>query len=96
MTMIDEVTSGSAQLLDVRTSDEWEKSHAEYALHIPVSELLHGEIGLLLPTKKIYVYCAAGGRASTATSYLQEHGFQAECVGGLNDWMHATNSKAKE
>ncbi|HVB20018.1 MAG TPA: rhodanese-like domain-containing protein [Candidatus Paceibacterota bacterium] len=60
MSMIDEVKLGSAQLLDVRAADEWQSSHAEHAIHIPVDSLLKGETGLLLPTKKIYVYYRRG------------------------------------
>ncbi len=91
MTMIDHVTSGEAQLLDVRTLEEWEADHAEYAIHIPVEELLGGEKGILAPSKRIYVYCAAGGRAGMATKYLQEHGYDAENVGGLSDWLRKSS-----
>lgn len=87
MTMIDEVRSGEAQLLDVRTAPEWEEEHAEHALHIPLEGLLSGETGQLLATKKIYVYCRSGGRAGMAVQYLKQHGFQAENVGGLSDWL---------
>jgi|CXWL01.1.fsa_nt_gi rhodanese-related sulfurtransferase len=90
--MIDEVKSGDAQLLDVRSLEEWQAGHADHALHIPVDELLQGKIDLLLPTKKIYVYCASGGRAGRAAHYLQEHGFNAENVGGLSDWLRASTS----
>lgn len=87
MTMIDEVRAGQAQLLDVRTAPEWEEEHAEYAAHIPLDELLSGDTGQLDATKKIYVYCQSGARASMAARYLHEHGFQAENVGGLSDWL---------
>lgn len=93
MTKTDEVKSGEAQLLDVRTIEEWNEGHAEHALHIPVDELLNGEkTGSLVPAKKIYVYCQAGGRAGRAAAYLQEHGFQAENVGGLSAWLNASSS----
>ncbi len=88
MTLGDEVKSGEAQLLDVRTAEEWNEGHAEYALHIPVDELYRGKTDVLLPAKKIYVYCASGGRADMAVQYLQEFGFHAENVGGLRDWVH--------
>jgi rhodanese-related sulfurtransferase len=89
MSMITEVASGKAQLLDVRTVDEWGSGHAEYAVHIPVDELLNGNTGSLESDKKIYVYCRSGGRAGTATAYLQAQGFLAENVGGLGDWLRA-------
>jgi len=87
MTKNEEVAAGEAQVLDVRTEDEWAGGHAEYALHIPVDDLLRGEMGALDSNKKVYTYCAAGGRAGRAAKYLREHGFQAENVGGLKDWL---------
>ncbi|MBI5405714.1 rhodanese-like domain-containing protein [Candidatus Kaiserbacteria bacterium] len=93
--MIDEVKSGSAQLLDVRRADEWQSGHAEHAIHIPVDDLLQGAIGPLMPSKKIYVYCLSGGRAGRAATYLQSQGFQAENADGLADWLRAGGTLAK-
>lgn len=92
MTMIDEVKAGQAQLLDVRTAPEWEEEHAEYATHIPLDELLAGGTSQLDATKKIYIYCHSGGRAGMAVQYLKQHGFQAENVGGLSDWLRRAPS----
>ena len=92
--MIEEVTSGIAHLLDVRTPEEWEAGHAEHALHIPVDKLVNGEVGQLSPGKKIYIYCRSGARAGTAVAYLRSCGFQAENVGGLVDWVRAGGSLA--
>lgn len=89
MTMIEEVASGIAQLLDVRTPEEWSEGRAEHAVLIPVDKLIAGAIDSLLPSKKIYVYCKGGVRAGTAAAYLEGKGFQAENVGGLNDWLRA-------
>jgi rhodanese-related sulfurtransferase len=93
MTKIDEVVSGSAQLLDVRTPEEWDEGHAEHAVHISIDDLLQGKTEPLDPTKKIYVYCQAGGRAGRATAYLQQQGFEAENVGGLSTWLHDASSQ---
>jgi rhodanese-related sulfurtransferase len=89
MSIIEEVKSGNAQLLDVRTLEEWQSGHAEHALHVPVEALLSGNVEGIVPSKKIYLYCRSGGRAGVATEYLQSRGFQAENVGGLNDWLRA-------
>lgn len=87
MKMHDEVIAGSAQLLDVRSSEEWKEGHAENAIHIPIENLLKGETNLLKPEKKIYVYCFSGGRAGLAAKYLQEKGYHVETVGGLGTWL---------
>ena len=81
--------SGNAQLLDVRTLEEWKEGHAEHALHISVDELLRSEMGELVSSKKTYIYCRSGGRAGTAAKYLKGRGFEAENVGGLGDWLRA-------
>jgi len=91
MTKFEEVEKGIAQLLDVRTLAEWQEGHAEHALHIPVDVLLKGDLGSLNSSQKIYVYCAAGGRAGTATKYLKSLGLDAENVGGIQDWESAKN-----
>lgn len=96
MSMIDDVGSQKAQLLDVRTVEEWEGGHAEHALHIPIDELLKDETSLLQPAQTIYVYCASGGRAGTATKYLQERSFRAKNIGGLKDWIRAGGTLAKK
>jgi rhodanese-related sulfurtransferase len=93
--MIDEVKSGETQLLDVRTLEEWQEGHAEHAVHIPIDELLNGDTGSLDLGKKIYIYCRSGSRASVATRYLQERGFQAESIGGLRNWLHEGGVLAK-
>jgi rhodanese-related sulfurtransferase len=89
MTKQEEVTSGVAQLLDVRTPEEWNQSHAEYAIHVPVENLLKGELGLLSPDKRIYVYCLSGGRAGLATTYLHSKGYHAENIGSLSSWLQS-------
>ena len=91
----DEVLSGIATLLDVRTPEEWNDGHAEHAVLIPVDKLIAGAIGSLLPDQKIYVYCKGGVRAGTATTYLQSKGFQVENVGGLSDWVRAVGVLSK-
>lgn len=94
MTMIEEVKSGIAQLVDVRTPEEWSEGHAEHAMLMPVNKLIAGAVDSLLPSKKIYVYCKGGVRAGTAATYLQGKGFQAENVGGLTDWLRAGGTLA--
>jgi len=94
MPMQEEVMSGVAQLLDVRTIEEWNQGHAEDAIHIPIENMLKGELGLLNPDKRIYVYCLSGGRAGLATTYLQSNGYHAENVGSLSAWLQAFNNLA--
>ena len=65
-------------ILDVRFAREWEASHLERALHIP----LHQLPGRLrdLPRTPIWVHCQAGYRASIAASLLQAAGHAVTAI----------------
>lgn len=84
-----EVLDHKALLIDVRGNDEWDGGHAKNALHLSVDRIMNGELPTKDASKKIYVYCASGGRASMAASYLKQKGFVAENLGGLRDWKAA-------
>ncbi|MEG1615346.1 MAG: FAD-dependent oxidoreductase [Bacteroidales bacterium] len=62
-------------ILDVRTREEFEANHIDYAINIPVDELrsrLHE-----IPTDKaVYVYCAIGLRGYLASRILMQNGFE--------------------
>ncbi|MEO8104743.1 MAG: rhodanese-like domain-containing protein [Candidatus Saccharibacteria bacterium] len=87
MNIVEDVTDGKAQLLDVRTKDEWKASHAVGAMHISVNNLLTGYVGELDPDLPIYIYCATGARAGTAASYLHRQGYDSTNIGGLSTWQ---------
>ena len=87
MNIVEDVVSGKAQLLDVRTKEEWKAGHAAGAMHISVNNLLTGYVGDLDPDLPIYVYCATGARAGAAVSYLNRQGYEANNIGGLSMWQ---------
>ena len=60
------------EVLDVRRRLEWEESHIEGARHIPIHELLArlDEV----PAGEVWIHCAGGYRASTASSILAAAG----------------------
>jgi hydroxyacylglutathione hydrolase len=65
-------------ILDVRRALEWDESHIAGALNIPLHELL-GRVGEV-PAGEVWVHCAAGYRASIATSVLAAHGVRVVAV----------------
>jgi rhodanese-related sulfurtransferase len=65
-------------ILDVRRVLEWDESHIAGALNIPLHELL-GRVGEV-PAGEVWVHCAAGYRASIATSVLAAHGVRVVAV----------------
>jgi glyoxylase-like metal-dependent hydrolase (beta-lactamase superfamily II)/rhodanese-related sulfurtransferase len=65
-------------ILDVRRVGEWDESHLDGAMNIPLHELL-GRISEV-PAGEVWVHCAAGYRASIATSVLAAQGVRAVAV----------------
>ncbi|HXW43174.1 MAG TPA: rhodanese-like domain-containing protein [Streptosporangiaceae bacterium] len=64
--------NGPVVVLDVRRRSEWEESHLEGAVHIPLHELAGrmGEIG----DGEVWVHCHSGYRAAVAASMLAAAG----------------------
>ncbi|MFT4311391.1 MAG: MBL fold metallo-hydrolase [Candidatus Woesearchaeota archaeon] len=69
--------------LDVRGEKEYNEENLGTKL-IPHTRLPE-HVDSLDKSKKILVFCASGGRAESAASYLRSHGFDAENIGGIED-----------
>lgn len=70
-------TTKDAQLLDVRTPQEWEAGKITSSSCINVNDAaFKQQIEKLDKNKPIFVYCAAGGRSSKAAPILQQAGFK--------------------
>jgi len=65
-------------ILDVRRLGEWRESHIDGAVNIPIHELL-GRVAEV-PGGEVWVHCAAGYRASIASSILAARGVQVVSV----------------
>lgn len=87
--IIDEVSEGSAVLVDVRRDDEWNSGHAAGAMHLSVDRIAGGAVPTPDKNTKIYLYCASGGRSGMATQTLKSKGYNAENIGGFSGWKAA-------
>jgi hydroxyacylglutathione hydrolase len=69
---------GSLVLLDVRRRGEWQISHIQGAVHIPLHELSArlGEV----PDGEIWVHCEAGYRSAVGASLLAARGRQVVAI----------------
>jgi phage shock protein E len=66
-----------AQLLDVRTPDEWANGKIQSSECINfMAEDFKQKVEKLDKNKPVFVYCAAGGRSTKASKILQEAGFK--------------------
>ncbi len=66
----------SVTLLDVRTAEEYEQSHINGFLNIPVDELRE-QLTILEKEKPVYVICQSGLRSYIACRILEANGFKA-------------------
>ena len=67
-------TNTAFQLLDVRTTDEYQEAHLPQARLVPVDEL-RGHLQDLDPSQETVVYCRVGLRGYLAARILLQHGF---------------------
>lgn len=84
--------AGGAQLLDVRTKEEWDEGHLKGATLITVTEegFLDKAKAALDPKKGVVVYCRSGGRSAKAVAQLRAAGFTVyDLDGGITAWKAA-------
>jgi rhodanese-related sulfurtransferase len=81
-----------AQLLDVRTKEEWDEGHLKGATLVTVTEegFLENAKAKLDPKKPVIVYCRSGTRSAKATEQLRAAGFTVhDLAGGITAWKAA-------
>jgi len=80
--------SDGGLLLDVRTANEFNGSHLDGALNIPVGDL-QNRLGELGPKDRaVVVYCASGGRSARASKMLRAKGFnEVHDLGSIRNWQ---------
>lgn len=79
-----------AQVLDVRTKDEWDAGHLKDAKHVPLTMDGYADKAkaVLDPNKPVVVYCHGGNRSAAAVTRLRAGGFTAvfDLAGGITAW----------
>lgn len=82
----------TAQLLDVRTREEWKEGRLEKAKLVPLNEegFLAKAKAELDPAKPVLVYCRSGGRSARAAEQLRKAGYTVyDLKGGITAWEKA-------
>ena len=81
----DKIIADDGQWLDVRLPAEFNASHKDGALNMPLYLLRH-KLKVLDPDTKYVVCCDTGRRSSAAAFILEQKGYQAAVLrGGLNE-----------
>jgi len=84
-----ELTEAGAELVDVRTPEEYEAGHIEGARHVPL-ESLTAAAETLPADRPVVFYCRVGSRSAMAAAALQASGRDARnLAGGLVAWVEA-------
>lgn len=84
--------AGGAQLLDVRTKEEWDEGHLKGAKLVTVTEegFLEKAKAVLDQKKPVLVYCRSGKRSAMAVEQLRAAGFTVDDIeGGITAWKAA-------
>ncbi|WP_435624298.1 rhodanese-like domain-containing protein [Flagellimonas sp.] len=86
----DHAIGKNVQLVDVRTSKEYEQGHIEGALNFDVMDRkkFMDQIEKLDKNTPVYLYCKSGVRSRNAAELLKLEGFDQifDYSGGYDDW----------
>ncbi|CAI9419454.1 rhodanese-like domain-containing protein [Nocardioides sp. T2.26MG-1] len=78
-----EAVADGAELIDVRTPEEFDAGHLRGAENIDLSAPDFDErVGALDKTGSYVIYCASGNRAGTAIEIMSDQGFDDLTNGG--------------
>jgi hydroxyacylglutathione hydrolase len=77
-----------AQIIDVRSPDEWSHGHLPGARHIPLASL-PDRLGEIDASRPVILQCRGGGRSAIATSLLLSRGISnaSNLLGGYDAWV---------
>lgn len=82
----------SAQIIDVRTPEEFSGGHLEHALNINIYDSnFDQQVQSFDKNRPVFVYCKAGGRSADAASRMTKAGFTKvyDLQGGFMAWSAA-------
>ena len=85
--------ANDAQIVDVRTPQEYQSGHLKFAVNIPVQVLLQ-QLSKLDKAKPVITCCASGMRSASAKSILLANGFEEVYNGG--SWVSLKKFESKD
>ena len=82
-----ELIDGGAQLVDVRTAEEFDAGHLPRARHVPLDALDGSAASDLDRTRAVVLYCRSGDRSGMAADAFAASGWDARSIaGGIVAW----------
>ncbi|MGI2258693.1 rhodanese-like domain-containing protein [Shewanella sp. GXUN23E] len=87
------VNRENAQVVDVRSKEEFKKGHIVDALNVPMADIKNNQLSVLekYKTTPIILVCNTGMTSSQAAQLLTKQGFEnlLNLKGGMGDWQAA-------
>lgn len=83
-----ELINEGAQIIDVRTKEEFQNGHIKGSVNIPLQSLKHN-ISQINKHKAVITCCASGIRSASAKNILKSKGFKEVYNGG--GWISLKN-----
>ena len=87
-TITEKIASDNGQLVDVRTPEEFNTSHAKDAINVPLADIQKGDYSKIDKNRAVYVYCRSGNRSTQAKIVLDKAGYRVINIGGLQDFKN--------
>lgn len=69
-------------IIDVRSKEEYERSHIKTAKWFDVERIIHGEMPIAKKDEEIVLYCRTGARSTAAMYKMRAAGFRNVANGG--------------
>lgn len=76
-----ELLQEGAQVVDVRSREEYASGHVKGSINVPLPEL-NSSLGKINKSRPVIVCCASGMRSASAKSILKAQGFEVYNGGG--------------
>lgn len=87
VSFVEEIKNSNGQLIDVREPSEYQTSHADGAINIPLGDIVNKDFSKIDTKRPIYLICKSGNRAGQAKIILEQSGYKnVKSIGGLVDW----------
>jgi rhodanese-related sulfurtransferase len=87
------ISNQQVQVLDVRTSGEFNSGYLKNALQADWTnqDQFHDRVQYVDRDKPVYIYCLGGSRSAAAATWMRTNGFKkvVELQGGINAWKKA-------
>ena len=88
--LVDQISAGAVELIDVRGKGEWDESHIPGARHFMLGYLCN-QAEEVINGKPIVVQCQSSARGAIGASILKKKGAREviNMVGGITAWQNA-------